>query len=358
MTTLLETRYRAVLRLLPAYYRRDREEEMVETYLWDVDQDTQDQSRPTVGEVASIAALAVRSRLGAPGAPRRYATLGSAVRLFALSAVLLQAASAVVELVLEVAWAIGRGGAGRHMVLSDFTDHGVLAGAVNAAQWFLPLLWTVAYFALLHDRRRLAGVSALIAALPTLWPLFGPLVSDTAPSDPVFAVVFALFAWLPALALCAAHHRDAPPARLPAGSPGLVFMAGCVVMGMSIVLLPAFPDLAWAPANCFVVGALGWLLWRARREEGTTSDGARPGGAPSDGARSDGVLSGGAPAGGAFALAALGLLVLVVRIVSLYPWLHVPVPGAFIGGALAQAAALALLTLALAVVGRRDLAAR
>jgi hypothetical protein len=333
MTTLLEARYRAVLRLLPAYYRREREEEMVETYLWDIDRDTQDQSRPTLGEVASVAALAVRSRLGAPGAPHRYATLGSAVRLFALSAILLQAASAVVELVLEVTWAASRGGTGRHLLLSEFTDHGVRAAVITAAQWFLPLLWAAAYFALLHDRRRLARTCALIAALPSLWPLLGSLVSDMVPADPLFAVTFALFAWLPALALCAAHHRDAPPARLPVGSPGLVFMASCVLMGASTVMLPALPDLAWAPANCFLVGALGWLVWQARRRDGASS-------------------------GGAFALAALGLLVLAVRIVSLYPWLHVSVPGAFVGGALGQAAALALLIVALAVVGRRDLTTR
>ncbi|KOG42529.1 hypothetical protein [Streptomyces resistomycificus] len=56
MTTLLETRYRGVLRLLPAYYRREREEEMVEIYLWDVDRDTQDRSRPTLGEVGLLVA--------------------------------------------------------------------------------------------------------------------------------------------------------------------------------------------------------------------------------------------------------------------------------------------------------------
>jgi hypothetical protein len=31
--TLLAGRYRTALRLLPAYYRREREEEMVEVYL-------------------------------------------------------------------------------------------------------------------------------------------------------------------------------------------------------------------------------------------------------------------------------------------------------------------------------------
>ncbi|MFJ9820135.1 hypothetical protein ACIRU3_33675 [Streptomyces sp. NPDC101151] len=332
MTTPLESRYRAVLRLLPVYYRREREEEMVETYLWDVDRDTQDQSRPTLGEVASIAALAVRSRLGAPGAPRRYVLLGSAVRLFALFAVLIQAAAAVVDLVLELTWAAGRGGAERHMFLSQFTDQGLLTAVVTAAQWILPLLWTVAYFALLHDRRRLARAAALLAAVPTLWPLLGPLTGATVPSDPAFATAFGLLAWLPALALCAAHHRDAPPARLPAGSPGLVLMTGCVVMGASVVVLPAVPDLAWAPASCFVVGALGWLLWQARGGDGTTP-------------------------GGALALAALGLLILAARVAALYPWLHLPVPAEYLGGGLVQTAALALLTVALAVVGRRDLVA-
>ncbi|ANP51284.1 hypothetical protein J2Z21_002962 [Streptomyces griseochromogenes] len=332
MTTLLESRYRSVLRLLPAYYRREREEEMVETYLWDLDRDEQDQSRPTVGEVASIAALAVRSRLGAPGAPRRYLLLGSAVRLFALFAVLIQAAAAVVDLVLEVTWAVSRGGAERHLFLSQFTGRGFPMGVVTAALWILPLLWTVAYFALLHDRRGLARASALLAAVPNLWPLIGPLTGALVAPDPAFATTFGLLAWLPALALCAAHHRDAPPARLPVGSPGLVFMAACVLAGASVVMLPAAPDLAWAPASCFVVGALGWLFWQARGSEAATP-------------------------GAGLALAALGLLILAVRVAAVYPWLHVPMVGVYLGGALVQTAALGLLIVALAVVGRRDLVA-
>ncbi|RPF38927.1 hypothetical protein [Streptomyces sp. TLI_185] len=333
MTTLLETRYRTVLRLLPAYYRRDREEEMVEVYLWDVDQETQDQSRPTLGEVASIAALAVRSRLAANGAPRPYVLLGSAVRHFALFAVLLQAASAVVDRVLELTWATTHGARDWDMYLSGFTGRGPLLGVVEAAEWTLPLLWTVAFFALLHDRRRLAQTSVLLAALPTLWPFAGPLVSELVPWDPWFATAGALFAWLPALALCAAHHRDAPAAVLPVGTPGLIFATFSVVMGASEVVLPAMPDAVWAPATCFVLGALGWLLLRRRRTD--TS-----------------------PASGAIALAALGLLLLAVRIATLHPWLGLPVPVAFVGGALGQAAALALLTVALTVVAKRDLAKR
>ncbi|MFE9899590.1 hypothetical protein [Streptomyces achromogenes] len=333
MTTLLEARYRTVLRLLPAYYRREREEEMVDTYLGDLDLDTQDQSRPTLGEVAGIVALAVRCRLGAPGAPGPYALLGSAVRLFALFAVLLQAASAIVDRALELTWTFTRGAEARQMFVTGFTGADPTRTAVAVLSWVLPLLWTVAYFALLHDRRRTARCAALGAALPTLWPLLGPPVGDMAPGPHWYETTAALLAWLPALALCAAHHRDAPPARLPAGPPGLVFLAGCVVTGASLVLLPAAADAVWAPATCFAVGALGWLLWHARRTDRT-------------------------PPGAALALTALGLLVLAVRIAALYPWLHVPAAGLVRGGGLGQTAALVLLTAALAVTAGRDLARR
>ncbi|MFI2433505.1 hypothetical protein [Streptomyces sp. NPDC018693] len=333
MTTLLEARYRTVLRLLPAYYRREREEEMVEIYLWDVDRDTQDESRPTLGEVASVAALALRTRLGAPGAPGRYALLGSTVRQFALYAVLLQAAAAVVEGVLEVTWAATHGRAEWDLFRAGFDGPGPLGAAVGVAAWFLPLLWTAGYFALLHDRRRLARVAVLAAALPSLWPLVGPLVSDAFPPEPAYATAAALFAWLPVLALCAAHHRDAPPAALPAGTPGQVYMACCVVMGGSLVLTPTAADAVWAPTTCFLVGALAWLLWRARR----TGRGA---------------------VGGTLALAVLGLLVLVVRVAAIVPWLDVEIPAAFLVGSLTQATALLLLTAALAVTAGRDLTTR
>ncbi|MEU6356563.1 hypothetical protein ABZ896_45875 [Streptomyces sp. NPDC047072] len=333
MSTLLEARYRAVLRLLPAYYRREREEEMVETYLWDVDRETQEQSRPTLGEVASVLALAVRSRLGAGAAPRRYAVLGSAVRLFALFAVLLQAASAVVDRVLGLTWASTRGGSQWEMFTDGFTGHGVWSGVGAVAQWFLPLLWTVAYFALLRDHRRLAQVSALVAALPTLWPLADLLALDFAPSDSAYVGAAAVLAWSSAVALCAAHHRDAPPATLPAGAPGLVFAACCVLMGGSVVALPGGVDTVWALITGYLVTSLAWLVYRLR-------GGSR------------------APAPGeAAALAALGLLLLAVRVTAVYPWLDM-LPGALRVGVLAQAAALVALTAALAVVSGRDLLGR
>jgi len=91
--------------------------------------------------------------------------------------------------------------------------------AEATAQWFLPLLWTVAYFALLRDRRRLAHASALVAALPTLLPLVDFWARDFAPSDSAHVVAAAVPACSSAPALCAAHHRDAPRRLFRRGRP-------------------------------------------------------------------------------------------------------------------------------------------
>ncbi|GAA2068077.1 hypothetical protein GCM10009801_16100 [Streptomyces albiaxialis] len=340
MTTLLEARYRAVLRLLPASYRRVREEEMVDTYLGELDTGAQEQARPTVGEVASIAALAVRVRLGAPDAERPYAVLGRAARHFALFALLLLAASSLADRVLSVTWATGGGHAERQMFLTGFTGQGPVRTAAAVAEWVLPLLWTAGYAALVRDRRRLARTCVLLAALPTLWPLLAPLGDAWAPDASAYTWTTALFAWLTALALCAAYHHDAPsatlPSALPAGRPGLVFAACCVAMGAAVTTLPEAADGVWAPASVFVLGSLGWLLLRARR--------------PDRHAEEDG--------GTALALAALGLVLLALRLSMLDFWLAVPLPSLTLGSVLAQAVALALMTAALTAVGFRGAAGR
>ncbi|MFJ6386755.1 hypothetical protein ACIQJT_04015 [Streptomyces sp. NPDC091972] len=178
----------------------------------------------------------------------------------------------------------------------------VWAGVGAVTQWFLPLFRTVACRAPLRDHRGPAQVSALVAALPTLWPLADLLwVRDFVPSDTAYVVAAAVPAWASALALCAAHHRDAPPAALPAGAPGLVFAACCALLGGSVVALPG-ADTVWALVTCYLVTAPAWLLYRVRGESRV-------------------------PAGEAAALAALGLLLLAVRITAVRPWLDL-LPGA------------------------------
>ena len=327
MTTLLEARYRTVLRLLPAYYRREREEEMVETYLWDVDPETQDQSRPTAGEVASIAALAVRTRLGGAGAPRRYALLGSSVRQFALFAVLLQAAWAVVDRALELTWGTADGPAQWDLFLTRFNGRGPGNSVpVAVLEWTLPLLWTAAYAALVRDRRRLAVIAAAGAALPELWVFVAPFVSDAYPPDLAYATANGLLAWLTVLALCAAYHRDAPPAVLPANAPGLAYLASCVVMGASQVALPLAADSVWAPTTAVLLAGLLWLARRPRTPET------------------------------GFALAALALLLLALRVTTLLHWFTV-LPQAARLGSVTQAAGLFLLVAALLSAGTRGVGA-
>jgi hypothetical protein len=99
----LEQRYRLVLRtLLPASYRRVWEEDMVATFLESMATENAeaaeylaDFGRPSWSEVASVAALAVRLRLGAADAPRRSGAWGEAVRLVALMGLLVHAAATI-----------------------------------------------------------------------------------------------------------------------------------------------------------------------------------------------------------------------------------------------------------------------
>ena len=100
----LEQRYRLVLRVLPAAYRKAWEEDMVATFLDSVDSDdaeaaeyVADYGRPSWSEVATVASLAVRRCLGAAGAPPRYVAWGQTVRLVALTGLLVNAAAATIE---------------------------------------------------------------------------------------------------------------------------------------------------------------------------------------------------------------------------------------------------------------------
>ncbi|MFD9205105.1 hypothetical protein ACFVZM_02355 [Streptomyces sioyaensis] len=334
MTTLLERRYRTVLRLLPSYYRTEREEEMVEAYLHGIDERDRDELRPAWGEVASIAALALRTRMGAAGAPARYATLGAVVRLFALLSVLLQAASGLTEQALFLAWVRGAPAKDREMVLMGFTGHGAPAGLYEVVRWLLPLAWTVAYLALLRDHRRTAFAFAALAALPGLASVTQHLGGGQDPLAVSFSLTTAVFSWLTVLALCCGFHRDAPPARLPLSSPGLVLLGTCVLMGASTVVWPGGADPEWAGGAAFIAAAAGWLIARFRSPQ-HTRDPALP-----------------------LALAALGLAVLVERTLGLAFLADAQAPGFLLTAGAVQAGVIAALAAALTTTGTRGLTAR
>ncbi|MEV5479726.1 MULTISPECIES: hypothetical protein [Streptomyces] len=334
MTTLLEQRYRTVLRLLPSYYRTEREEEMVEAYLHGIDERNRDELRPAWGEVASIAALALRTRMGAAGAPARYATLGAVVRLFALLSVLLQAASGLTGQALFLAWVRGAPARDREMVLTGFTGHGAPAGLYEVVRWLLPLAWTVAYLALLRDHRRTTFAFAALAALPGLASATQYLGGGQDALVVSFSLTTAVFSWLTVLALCCGFHRDAPPARLPLASPGLVLLGTCVLMGASTVVWPGGADPEWAGGAAFIAAAAAWLIARFRWPQ-HTRDPALP-----------------------LALAALGLAVLVERTLGLAFLADAHAPGFLVTAAAVQAGVITALAAALTTTGTRGLTAR
>ncbi|SOE13606.1 hypothetical protein SAMN06272775_4585 [Streptomyces sp. 2323.1] len=333
MTTMLEQRYRTVLRLLPSYYRAAREEEMVEAYLHGFDERQRDELRPAWGEVASIAALAVRTRMGAAGAPARYATLGAVVRLFALLSVLLQAASGVTGQALLLAWVHGAAPRDRDMVLEGFTGHGAAAGLYEVVRWLIPPAWTVAYLALLRDHRRTALAFAALAALPGLAFVTQHLDSGQDALAVSFSLTATVFSWLTVVALCCAFHRDAPPARLPLASPGLALMGTCVLMGASTVVWQGGADPGWAGGVAFVAAAAVWLVARCRSPQ-PAGDPALP-----------------------VALAALGLAMLVERTLSLAFLADAHAPGFLLTVTAVQAGVIAALAAALTAIGSRGLTA-
>ena len=258
----LEQRYRLVLRtLLPASYRKLWEEDMVATFLESMDSDDAeaaeylaDFGRPSWSEVASVAALAVRLRLGAADAPLRSGARGEALRLVALMGLLVHAAAATIE-------------AGSRLWLGGRVDW--LAAPPGDWAPFLPhsawptittiagLLWLPAYVGLLLGHRRAAQLLAFLALLPaaaaaisvaTDLPTLAPLVL------PAWANL--LLSGLLVLALAAFHH-DAPPVPR---RPWLLALgvAIAVLMGLSPLVRPTTPWvlLDWPGLYCLaLVGA-------------------------------------------------------------------------------------------------------
>jgi hypothetical protein len=217
------------------------------------------------------------------------------------------------------------------MSLMGWSGHGPLIAVRTITEWTLPLLWTVGYFALVGGHRRLARVSVVLAALPTVSTLLIQLSEGSVPAEPAYTITTMLFAWLTVVAVYAAFHRDAPPARFPVGSPGLVHMACCTLIGASITLVPAAADAAWGPATGFLVLGVGWLLTRNREAEKSETMGRAVG------------------------LAALGLVILANRLSGLLFWRGLSISTPVLGSTLAQATAVTLTVLALTAMGIRGL---
>ncbi|WP_018349966.1 hypothetical protein [Longispora albida] len=220
--TRLETGYRRLLRLLPGWYRAEREEEMTADFLEGRDpEELEHGAWPGWREVIGTVGLAARTRLAAGNGPASARALGDGVRLFALLGLALNAALTLPALAWGLAMAVS-------------------SSAVPFSAGMAGLLALPALAALLTGYPRLAKVLAFATLIgPASVVVEALMMYDGPVSD---ALTWLLLAALPALALAAGYHADVP--RVPV-RPALIVSAGVVAMTV-------------------LSGAAGWVLGEPR----------------------------------------------------------------------------------------------
>ncbi|SDP67225.1 hypothetical protein SAMN04487905_1076 [Actinopolyspora xinjiangensis] len=270
--TRLEQRYRHLLRLLPAWYRSDREEEMVAVFLLDDaarqsaygddEQDDEDlrgeYGWPDWREVVAVAGLAVRTRFGGVGAPRAARAWGDTVRTVALLGLLVRAVLALASLA-GLAYVQLRGGAafgGPSVLVRPTGGHIALSLLPN-------LVWVPAYLLLVLGKRRSGRCCAVVASLPSLTSVISTVTEGTTMF--VTAVLIELGVWLPVTCVLLGFHRDAPaPSRRPWSLALPVAVLGCllfVVVGRIDPTVVVAGPLIWGMLGA----AVATLVVRGRR---------------------------------------------------------------------------------------------
>lgn len=167
---LLERRYRRLLTLLPPTYRSDRGEELVGVFL---DNAEDGQQRPGWRETLGVGRLALRARWSAPPAPVTPAAVARAV---ALAGTFLFGINGIVQADFAVAhryvlherlsfmkWA--------HSTPGDPDNATYFHLYGSPSHWliyttFLPIVWALAFLALLGGARRIGALLTLTAAAP------------------------------------------------------------------------------------------------------------------------------------------------------------------------------------------------
>ncbi|WP_433274218.1 hypothetical protein ACQPZF_21135 [Actinosynnema sp. CS-041913] len=226
MSSKLERRYRVLLRLLPAWYREEREEEMVGIFL--------------AGRPGDLDA-----EYGWPGWGEAWATLGLAVR------VRFRARSRAGDVTRLVALA---GLVGHVVLIGQGTAAALRFGGVWAV-WFDALV-VAAFLGLATGRRVAARVAVSGVAL------FG--LAAVAVGPVWWLVVMQVPTWVTAVAVVLGFHREAPPVArarwLGAAAVGAV--AGVVWGLVAPLSLTEFAG-AWVVAAVVVVAFRPWVGVRA-----------------------------------------------------------------------------------------------
>ena len=262
MSGNLERRYRRVLRLLPGYYRKQWEEDMITALLdgWltgdpETDEYITTEAWPGWAEVTSVIGLAARLYLGGAGTPRRYFAWGQAVRRAVLAAVLVHAVLGL-DVLVQTAW--------NRRLFGLPAPPAILWAASPGGVWFtvfygVNAVWIVIFVALVLGHYRTARVLAVLAVVPGL---VASLQAQFTGSMPALFASWAFWVPLtlvPVLAM-AAFHRDSP---LAARWPWLLALpAGYVLVYGTLLALQASGNFAWVPdfpGQCCLLAALACL---------------------------------------------------------------------------------------------------
>jgi hypothetical protein len=281
--TRLEQRYRRVLRLLPASYRKVWEEEMVVAFLESLDtQDAEaaeyaaDFGRPSWPEVASVATLAMRLRLGtlglyqrSTGAPPRAAVWGQAVRLVVLVGMLANAVAATIGLGSAL-WLAGK----VWWLPAPPAD----VASIPSSTWqtsvtIAGFLWLPAYVGLLLGYLGVARLLAALAVLPEAAAAILATVNLVGGAAAfVLTIWFDLLLGMLLVGALAAFGPQTPPLRrqpwLGALAVGLTMVVGASLLARSASrwLLLDWPGLCCvALVGAALVHLAAPVLGRARR---------------------------------------------------------------------------------------------
>jgi hypothetical protein len=275
MSSNLERRYRRVLRLLPGWYRRQWEQDMVAAFLDsrltgdpETDECVLEFCPPGWAETASVAGLAVRLHLGGPGTPRRSAW-GQALRRAVLAVLLVHAVLAVDVLGFLVR--------SRRLVGWLPAPPGSLmvapAGVWDTMYYLACVAWIAIFVTLALGHYRTARVLAALAIVPGLVALLQAQLTGILPAPFGPWPFWVLLDLAPVLAMTA-FHRDAPPVAPGRWLPALP--AGCLLVYGPVLALQATGNSAWLPdfpgLGCILV-ALACLAHapraRSRQAAGT-----------------------------------------------------------------------------------------
>lgn len=273
--SVLEERYRSLLRLLPASYREVWEEDMVATFLQAIATDDADEAdfladfgRPSLAEVVSVASLAARLRLGGVDAPPRTYAWGEAVRLVGLVGLLVNGVIGGAEIAMLL-WAADR-------VPSLSGPPSALAAGPSPTLGDVVLtlggvLWIGAYVALVLGHRRPANALAFLALIPFVVVVVWSTAAFAIGREPT-TTPHLLSAWCvvlintAAVAALAAFHRDAPAvARRPWLVAGVVGMAMVPLMATLTVAQSATLATLLDPPGLTCLAVVGAIVVSAGR---------------------------------------------------------------------------------------------